>query len=159
MLKTRKFFKRAYALAMVAAAFVATVAPAVIRAADLVPQPVQAVQTRSSTPSILYLRVTAYSSTPEETDSTPFITANGTRVHDGIVATNFLPFGTEIQIPSLFGNKIFTVEDRMAKRLTDVIDIWMPTKTAALRFGANYASIIIVNTSTANAVGVGISKK
>ncbi|MCL4529284.1 MAG: hypothetical protein M1282_07715, partial [Chloroflexi bacterium] len=53
---------------------------------------------------------------------------------------------------SLFGNKIFTIEDRMAKRLTDVVDIWMATRNEALRFGANYASIVIVSmpSTTAN---------
>ena len=39
--------------------------------------------------------VTAYSSTPEETDDTPRITASGGEVRDGIVAANFLPFGAE----------------------------------------------------------------
>ena len=93
---------------------------------------------------VMHMRVTAYSSSPDETDSTPFITAMGTEVHDGIVATNILPFGTKIQIPSLFGNKIFTVEDRMNRRMKNVMDIWMPSKTKALRFGANYADVIII---------------
>ena len=39
--------------------------------------------------------VTAYSSTPEETDDTPFVTASGTSVRDGVIATNFLEFGTK----------------------------------------------------------------
>ncbi|MDP3003980.1 MAG: hypothetical protein Q8N43_00505, partial [Candidatus Azambacteria bacterium] len=34
--------------------------------------------------------LTAYSSTPDQTDDTPFITASNTRVRDGIVAANFL---------------------------------------------------------------------
>ena len=34
--------------------------------------------------------ITAYSSTPDQTDSTPFITAYNTFVRDGIVAANFL---------------------------------------------------------------------
>src|SRR3990167_1248447 len=42
-----------------------------------------------------YVTITAYSSTPEETDSTPFITASGTHVRDGVVAANFLPLGTD----------------------------------------------------------------
>ena len=37
--------------------------------------------------------LTAYSSSVDETDDTPFITASGKHVRDGIVATNFLPFG------------------------------------------------------------------
>jgi len=45
--------------------------------------------------------ITAYSSTVDQTDDTPFITANGSFVRDGIVANNMLPFGTKIKIPEL----------------------------------------------------------
>ena len=88
--------------------------------------------------------LTAYSSTPEETDDSPFITASNTRVRDGIVATNFLPFGTKVKIPALFGDKVFTVEDRMHQRKQGFVDIWMPTKAAALRFGITKAEIEVV---------------
>lgn len=88
--------------------------------------------------------VTAYSSTPEETDDTPFITAMNTEVRDGIVAANFLPFGTEIQIPEYFGDKIFTVEDRMHRRKANFVDIWMPTKEDAEQFGISYTSIVVL---------------
>jgi 3D (Asp-Asp-Asp) domain-containing protein len=89
--------------------------------------------------------VTAYSSTPEETDADPFITASGESVHRGIVATNFLPFGTKIKIPELFGDQIFIVTDRMHPRKKNFVDIWMPTKQEALRFGINRATIVIVD--------------
>ena len=79
--------------------------------------------------------VTAYSSTPEETDDTPFITASGKEVRPGIVAANFFDFGTKIKIPEIFGDKIFIVEDRMHQRKKDFIDIWMPTKEEAQKFG------------------------
>ena len=88
--------------------------------------------------------VTAYSSTPEETDSTPFITASNTRVRDGVVAANFLPFGTEIKIPSLFGDKIFIVEDRMSPFKKNVVDIWMPSKERAIKFGAQRAEVFVL---------------
>ena len=88
--------------------------------------------------------LTAYSSSVDETDDTPFITASGQHVRDGIVATNFLPFGTKIQIPSVFGDKIFVVEDRMAQRKQGIIDIWMPSKKEALRFGSLKADILIL---------------
>ncbi len=96
----------------------------------------------------MYLRLTAYSSSPDETDYNPFFTANGTPVHDGVVASNFLPFGTKIMIPALFGDKIFTVEDRMAKRFAHTIDIWMTSKARALFFGVNYANVIVIGTSS-----------
>jgi 3D (Asp-Asp-Asp) domain-containing protein len=79
--------------------------------------------------------MTAYSSTPDQTDDTPFHTANGTYVHDGIVAANFLPFHTKVRFPELFGDKVFTVEDRMNKRFSQRMDIWMESRAAALRFG------------------------
>ena len=80
---------------------------------------------------------TAYSSDPSQTDSTPFNTANGTRVHDGVAAANFLPFGTQFKIPAVYGDKIFTVEDRMNAKYNNqsIIDIWMPTRKDAVIFG------------------------
>src|SRR3990167_5924685 len=79
--------------------------------------------------------LTAYSSSVDETDDTPFITASGKHVRDGIVATNFLPFGTKIKIPSLYGDKIFVVEDRMHPRKKQQIDIWFPERWQAVDFG------------------------
>lgn len=89
--------------------------------------------------------VTAYSSTPEETDDTPFITASMTRVRDGIIAANFLPFGTKILIPEIFGDKILTVEDRMHERKVNFIDVWMPTKEEAQEFGIAYTKILVLD--------------
>ena len=88
--------------------------------------------------------ITAYSSTPEETDDTPFITASMTQVRDGIVAANFLDFGTEIRIPRLFGDKVFVVEDRMHRRKKNFVDIWMPSKMEALEFGIHHTDIVIL---------------
>jgi 3D (Asp-Asp-Asp) domain-containing protein len=95
-------------------------------------------------PKVLDLRITAYASVPDETDDTPFITANGTFVHDGIVATNLLPFGTQIMIPALFGDKVFIVEDRMAPYFKTSVDIWMPSVEKALFFGVHRAQIVIL---------------
>jgi 3D (Asp-Asp-Asp) domain-containing protein len=88
--------------------------------------------------------VTAYSSTPDQTDSSPFITANGAYVYDGLVACNFLSFGTKVKFPEMYGDKIFTVEDRMALRNSHKIDIWMPTRQAALQFGVKRLAYEIV---------------
>lgn len=85
--------------------------------------------------------LTAYSSTSDQTDASPFITANGSHVADGIVAANFLPFGTKLKIPQLFGDKIFSVEDRMNPRYYYKIDVWMPTREAAKKFGVKYAEV------------------
>ncbi len=88
--------------------------------------------------------VTAYSSTPEETDDTPFITASGITVHDGIVATNELPLKTKIRIPALYGDKIFIVEDRMNERMKNKVDIWMATKEQAIKFGIKKVEIHVL---------------
>lgn len=81
------------------------------------------------------VKATAYSSTPDQTDDSPFIMANGKRVHDGAVAANFLPFGTKVRFPDLYGDKEFVVEDRMHRRFSDRVDIWMGTRGEAVRFG------------------------
>lgn len=106
----------------------------------------------------LWVRVTAYASVPDETDNTPFITANGTHVRDGIVASNVLPFGTQIQIPELFGNKVFTVEDRMNKRIKNTIDIWMPSVSSAVDFGMTHTSIIVLEDKPAPVIGRATTK-
>ena len=89
--------------------------------------------------------VTTYTSTPEETDSSPFETAMGTVTRDGIVATNMLPFGTKVQFPKLFGTKIFTVEDRMHRRKVGFIDVWMSSKIDALKFGISQTEVVVLN--------------
>lgn len=91
------------------------------------------------------VRITAYSSTPEETDDTPFTTALGTQVRDGIIAANFLPFGTRVRIPKVFGSKVFVVEDRMNRRHTNVVDVWMPSKELARTFGKMNATIEVLD--------------
>ena len=89
--------------------------------------------------------VTAYASVPGETDNTPYITASGQHVHDGTIASNWLPFGARVKIPALFGDKIFTVEDRMNQVFNNRADIWMPTVGQALRFGIQHLTVVILN--------------
>ncbi|MDP3697562.1 MAG: hypothetical protein Q8R55_06135 [Candidatus Taylorbacteria bacterium] len=88
---------------------------------------------------------TAYSSTVDQTDDTPFITAMGTHVRDGVVAANFLPFGTIIKIPDYFGDKTFIVEDRMNKRYDFRIDLWFSTRQEAKQWGIRTIKIEIVS--------------
>ncbi len=89
--------------------------------------------------------ITAYSSTPWETDENPHITASGKRVRDGIVANNMLPFGTKITIPEIYGDKVFVVEDRMSwKKSNYHIDLWMPSYWEARNFGAKRTYIEIL---------------
>ncbi|GEM_PF-816298 len=86
----------------------------------------------------------AYSSTPDQTDNTPFTTAWGTQVRDGIIAANFLPFGTLIKMPELYGDKTFVVEDRMNRRYAYKIDVWFSERGQAMEFGNKKVKIEVV---------------
>ena len=89
--------------------------------------------------------ITAYSSTPGQTDDSPFTTASNKNVRDGIVANNYLPFGTKIRIPELYGDKIFIVEDRMSwKKSNYHFDIWLPDYEQALIFGSERTYVEIL---------------
>jgi len=89
--------------------------------------------------------ITAYSSTPWETDNDPFITASGSEVKDGIVANNLLPFGTKVRIPEIYGDKIFVVEDRMNwKKGYYHLDIWFANHLQAKSFGAKRTYIEVL---------------
>ncbi|MFY9457906.1 MAG: hypothetical protein WAP23_03180 [Candidatus Spechtbacterales bacterium] len=99
--------------------------------------------TRQKVSGIRIVRVSAYSSTPDQTDDTPFITASGTEVRDGVAAANFLPFGTKIKLQDAFGEKTFIVEDRMKR--DGLVDVWFPTREAALAFGVRNLKMEILS--------------
>ncbi len=83
----------------------------------------------------LRVSMTAYNSEVGQCDDDPFTTANGTRVRDGIIAANFLKFNTRVRIPELYGDKIFTVTDRMNARFGERVDVWMKDHRQAVKFG------------------------
>ncbi len=88
---------------------------------------------------------TAYSSTPWETDDSPYLTAAGTLTREGVVANNKYPFGTKIRIPEIYGDKVFVVEDRMHWRKGDYhFDIWFPSYLEAKNFGAKRTYIEVL---------------
>ncbi len=93
-----------------------------------------------------WVTVTAYSSTVDQTDSTPFITASGTDVRDGIVACNFLRFGTRVRFPNIYGDKVFVVEDRMALKNSHKIDIWFSSREDANQFGVQTLKVEVLET-------------
>ena len=83
----------------------------------------------------------AYASSPYQTDSTPCITAAGTRVRNGVVASNFLPMGTILEIQG----KRYIVEDRMNARYKGYfVDLWFPSTSEALEFGRKKLEATIV---------------
>jgi 3D (Asp-Asp-Asp) domain-containing protein len=108
----------------------------------------------SSPSKTMTVQVSAFSSRPEETDDTPFITASGSHVRRGVVATNLqidgkiLPFGTKIRFPELFGDEVFVVEDRMNKRFQDKVDIWFSDTHEAIHFGVKKTTIEILDVAT-----------
>ena len=84
--------------------------------------------------------VTAYTSSEDETDDTPHITASGERTRDGIVANNCLKFGTVVEIDS----RHYEVQDRLNKRYgCERFDIWMGTKGEAFEWGRRELSVAI----------------
>lgn len=93
---------------------------------------------------------TAYSSEVAQTDNTPCITATGYDVCENYakygaantIASNFLPLHAIVKIPELYGDQVFVVRDRMNARYGyNRIDVWLPTKGQAVRFGAKKITI------------------
>lgn len=107
---------------------------------------------KRSVKEVLYVELTGYSSEVRQTNSQPFITASGHKVKDGIVAANFLEFGTKLRIPAYFGDKVFTVKDRMNSRFSypknssydGYVDIWFSSRRQAVNFGRVKAEIEIL---------------
>jgi len=92
--------------------------------------------------------ITAYNSEVGQTDDSPCITANNFNVCDyGVedtIAANFLPFGAKVRIPELFGNRIFIVRDRMNRRFSNRVDVWMIERPDAVNFGVKIAKIEVL---------------
>lgn len=88
----------------------------------------------------MYVVATAYSSDPRQTDATPCTPAMGSfdlcknfekYGLEDTIAANFLPLGAQVRFPELYGDKIFTVRDRMNARYngTRRIDFWVASVT------------------------------
>ena len=92
---------------------------------------------------VVEVPMTAYSSDVWQTDDSPFITASNTHVRHGIVAANFLPIGTKVKIPALYGEEVFIVEDRMNRRYDVHMDIWMEETADARNFGLQFVDVEI----------------
>ncbi len=98
------------------------------------------------------VRATAYSSDVGQTDSTPFITATGTRVRPGVIALSrdllrVFPYGSRVTLrdsAGLLSGRVFIVEDTMNVRLANTIDIWMGSRAQAYQWGARTVTISAV---------------
>lgn len=130
-------------------AVTARTAPAPVKAA---PAPVtEVVAAARATGRSMVVKATAYNSLANQTDSTPHITATGTRTRPGVIALSrdllrVFPYGTRVTLQDLsgrynFSGRVFVVEDTMHPRKTNQVDIWMPTYNEAIRFGTSTVRI------------------
>lgn len=114
-------------------------------------------------PRKMVLQATAYTSSVGETDRTPFVTATGARTRLGVVAVSpdllpLLPYGTKVRLRDLgsvqgrgrgqfnylFEGRVFVVADLMHPRMREKVDIWLPDRATALRFGRRYVELEVV---------------
>jgi len=84
--------------------------------------------------------VTAYAAVPEETDSTPNITADMTDTRVGLLAVSrdlliTLNYGQRVVLGD-YG--VFVIADTMNKRFTNRVDILHTSRIAAKRFGIKH---------------------
>ena len=115
-------------------------------------------------PRVLILEATAYTSSPRETDSTPYVTATGARTRLGILAVSrdllkVLPYGSLVKLEDLgrwqdgrdagrfnflFKDVLFVVEDTMNRRFKQRIDVWLPDRSLALKFGRRRLKVTVI---------------
>ena len=114
-------------------------------------------------PKVMTLKATAYTSSVRETDSTPFITATCARTRIGIIAVSRdmlreLPYGSKVMLEDLgtpggknkgrfnylFKNRVFVVEDTMHPRKREQLDVWLPDRSTAIRFGVRYVRVTVI---------------
>ncbi|TBH17560.1 hypothetical protein ETP66_08850 [Thermus thermamylovorans] len=118
---------------------------------------------QSSGRRVMVLEATAYTSSPRETWGNPFVTATGTRTRIGVLAVSrdllgVLPYGTRVRLRDLgtvhgrgkgqfdpfFREVVFVVEDTMNARWRNRVDVWMPDRATALRFGRRLVELEVV---------------
>jgi 3D (Asp-Asp-Asp) domain-containing protein len=102
----------------------------------------------------LPVTLTAYSSTEDQCDDTPHITASNKPVRNGIIAVSHdlmtewgLTFGQRVLIP---GHGLFEVQDRMNRRWQKKVDIWHNDREAARLFGRQQGMLIWMANETAD---------
>ena len=112
---------------------------------------------------VMVLEATAYTSSVRETDSTPFITSIGMRTQLGVLAVSrdllkILPYGTKVRLKDLgtvqgrgrgqfnylFEGRVFVVADVMHSRWREKVDVWLPDRSTALRFGRRLVELEVV---------------
>ncbi len=95
------------------------------------------------------VKATAYSSDVGQTDSSPFITATGSRVRPGVIALSrdllrTFPYGSRVTLQDSAGiltGRVFIVEDTMNVRMANTVDIWMGSRAQAYQWGSRTVRI------------------
>mgnify|MGYP001562306855 CR=1 FL=1 len=89
--------------------------------------------------------ITGYTSSVNETDSSPCISADNTnicKVNYNVCASNFVPFNTKLKIEGL---GICVVKDRINKKYNDRVDWYFgKDKNKAIRFGKKYLKVEVL---------------
>ena len=95
----------------------------------------------------MVISATAYNSTVSQCDASPCIAARGFNLcehnEEDVIAANFLPIDAEVRFPELYGDKIFTVVDRMHPRYNYRVDFWKKDLQEAKEFGVRRVKIEI----------------
>ncbi len=93
-------------------------------------------------------KISAYCSCKKCCGKSDGITASGDKVKYGMIALNWLPFGTNVYIKDL---GIFVVKDRGSSRIfgsktnhKKQLDIYMDSHKKAIDFGIKYKEVVIM---------------
>jgi 3D (Asp-Asp-Asp) domain-containing protein len=112
----------------------------------------------------LTVRSTAYNSSPDQTDSSPWTTSTGARTRYGIIALSRdllrrIPYGSRVRLEdggswaggrgrgkynSMLKNTVFVVEDTMHARKTGMVDVWLPARDRAMQWGVRRLNLQIL---------------
>lgn len=102
------------------------------------------------------VRATSYNALAAQTDSTPFITATGTRARTGIVALSrdllrLVPYGSVVRLVAVQGPKCggwttgnLRVEDTMAARKVRQADVFLPSRSQSITWGVCTATLQVI---------------
>lgn len=105
------------------------------------------------------VNLTAYTSTVGQTDSTPFRTSIGARVHHGGVAASpdiirRYGYGAKVKItrvfqrrgcnPTYLRSRNYVINDTTNARYSSRVDVWFQSYRSAINFGRCVASVEIL---------------
>lgn len=112
--------------------------------------PILGLHLRSPSKVMVVVEITHYSSTPDQTDSTPQVTASGTRPKPWTLAVSrdllpHFPYGSVVEL----NGQLYVVEDTMHQRWRRRVDIWTPSRAEAIRRGRRTGILILLSPAPA----------